>query len=440
MRVPDPFAYFSELAFELRPGAKFELLHMERLLARMGHPERRFRSIHIAGTNGKGSTAATLEAIYRHSGVRTGLFTSPHLETITERIRLLGVDISAEQFSSAFVPVYSAIQDLLQTRELPHPPSYFETVTAVAFQAFADAGIELAVVEVGLGGRLDATNVLEPLLSIITPIGFDHQQYLGTTLSAIAGEKAGIIKPGIPVLTAWQAPEALAVLHRRAHMTGVTLQFAPETSNLHLEDDGTFRFDVSYRGAMLPVRPLLPGRHQVENTRLAIAACEVLGDVFPVSPQQLQPGLDAIRWPGRLERFVLDKQVIWLDGAHNEMGAAALASFMESFFKQTKPVLLFGSMSDKDVEAIAAMLFSHAAAVVLTSVEHPRAVPVEQLRARLADWQDKLSLLTAPSLDKAMKTALKLAEEQSAPLVVTGSLYLAGAVRHRLVEGQAAQS
>ncbi|MGH9482322.1 MAG: bifunctional folylpolyglutamate synthase/dihydrofolate synthase, partial [Terriglobales bacterium] len=284
---------------ELRPGRKFDLNSIRALLTALGEPHRAWPSVHIAGTNGKGSTAALIEAAARAAGWRTGLYTSPHLERLSERIQINGAEIGSAALAEATSRVRDAVERLLAQGKLPHPPAFFEVVTAVGFAAFAAAGVELAVVEVGLGGRLDATNVIQPRVAVITPIGLDHEQYLGSTLAAIAGEKAGILKRGVGVaVTAPQAPEALAVLRARAGETGVRLHEVASTD-----------------ADAAPPTPL-PGRHQRENAAVAARACALLAEQGLALPlPAVVAGFAAVRWPGRLEK-VCDRPEVWLDGAH----------------------------------------------------------------------------------------------------------------------------
>ncbi|MGH9466862.1 MAG: bifunctional folylpolyglutamate synthase/dihydrofolate synthase, partial [Terriglobales bacterium] len=358
MNATETLAYLRALGAELHPHRKFTLETITQMLEALGNPQRRFSSVHIAGTNGKGSTAALIEAAARAAGWRTGLYTSPHLQRLSERICVAGEEIAPGALAEAATEVHDVIEAMLGRGDLPHAPAFFEVVTAIGFVAFARAGIELAVVEVGLGGRLDATNVLAPLLAVITPVGLDHEAFLGPDIPTIAGEKAGIIKAGLAgVIVAPQAPEALAVLRERAHRMGVRLEEVTTAA-----------------AAEAPATPLR-GAHQRVNAAVAAAACRQLAACgFAVPDAAIASGFAAVRWPGRLE-LICEAPEVFLDGAHNPMAARALAVFLDEYSRtHPRPVLIYGSMRDKAVEEICEVLFPRAAAVVLTAPAHPRAL------------------------------------------------------------------
>jgi len=405
-------AYLGGLGTELRPGRKFSLDAISTLLAALGNPHRRWASVHVAGTNGKGSVAALIESAARAAGWRTGLYTSPHLERLTERIRLGPDEISAAALAAAATPVRDAVERLLAEGKLPNPPAFFEVVTAVGFLAFAQAGIELAVVEVGLGGRLDATNVLDPLVGVITPIGLDHEQYLGSTVAAIAGEKAGIIKPGMAaVVSSPQAPAAEAVIAGRCRELRVPL------------------LEVTSADAVAAPPTPLRGWHQRENAAVAARACAVLGERgFAVPPAAIAAGFAGVRWPGRLEQIASNPAII-LDGAHNPLAARALAVHLEDEQqrRRPKPVIVYGSMRDKAVEEICELLFPRAAAVVLTAPRQPRALSPGALAAACGGWAPRFEI--APDYPGALAAARRLAAPAEADIYVTGSLYLVGEAR-----------
>jgi len=413
-------AYLHSLGTELRPGRRFSLDAITALLAALGNPHRRFASVHIAGTNGKGSVAALIESAIRAAGWRTGLYTSPHLERLAERIRIGADEIPGDALAAAATPVRDVVERLLAEGRLPQPPAFFEVVTAVGFLAFAQAGVELAVVEVGLGGRLDATNVLDPLLGVITPIGLDHEQYLGSTVAAIAGEKAGIIKPGMAsVVCSPQAPEAAAVLAARCRELRVPL--------------------VEIAAAEAQAAPPTPlrGWHQRENAAVAARACALLGmRGFAVPPAAVAAGFAGVRWPGRLEQIAADPAVI-LDGAHNPLAARALAAHLDAERARGRPapVVIYGSMRDKAVEEICELLFPRASAVVLTAPRQPRALSPAALASACGAWAR--SFETAPDFPAALEIARRLAApapgavppSSAADIYVTGSLYLVGEAR-----------
>ncbi len=410
MSAAASLAYLAGLGHEVRPGRKFDLAAITALLDELGAPQRAFASVHVAGTNGKGSVAALIESAARAAGWRTGLYTSPHLQRLSERIRVAGAEIDLAALAAAAGRVRAAAERLLAQGRLPNPPAFFEVLTAVGFTAFAAAGVELAVVEVGMGGRLDATNVLAPRLAVITPIGLDHEAFLGSTLAAIAGEKAGIVKPGQRALvSAPQVEAARAVLRARARATGVEfLEIAAPDA------------------AAAPPTPLR-GRHQRENAALAARVCALLGECgFPVPPAAVARGFAAVDWPGRLETVCASPEII-LDGAHNPLAARALAAFLDEYRSaRPAPVLIYASMRDKAVAEIGEILFPRAAAVVFTAPRQPRALAPEALARACGGLAPHAE--TAPDYPAALAAALRLAPA-AAPIVVCGSLYLVGEAR-----------
>jgi len=404
--------YLLTLGNELR-GARLGLERIDALLDRLARPERAFRSVHVAGTNGKGSTAAMIEAGLRAAGFRTGLFTSPHLLRINERIQTAGREISDDDFCAAFDEVRAAIERLLAEEALDAHPTYFECLTAMAFCHFRRAGVEVAVVEVGLGGRLDATNVLAPAVTVITPIDFDHETYLGRGEASIAAEKAGILKPGVPAVFAPQHPGTRSVLESRAREIGTPVAPLPSASQLR-HRDGFYQFQAGRVNAKLA----LAGEHQVTNALVAIAALELLG----VAPAAIEQGLRNARWPGRLETVAENPQVL-LDGAHNPGGARVLARFIERHHAGRRLWLLYGAMRDKAVDEVAGILFPLAHRVLLTPITQPRAVSAASLAEIVAHHHPRVEITSG------LIEALALARSQAAPtdiILVTGSLYLVG--------------
>ena len=404
-------------------GTKFDLANIGRLLEELGHPEQAWKAVHIAGTNGKGSAAAMLEAVLRSAGYRTGLYTSPHLVRINERIQVAGEEIADADFAAVSAEVVAGVERLLALRELPAYPSFFECLTGIGFEHFRRAHCEIAAVEVGMGGRLDATNALTPLLSIIMPVEFDHEPYLGHTLEQIAFEKAGIIKEGGVVVSAAQQPEAAAVLERAARERGARLVYAQQDALLRL--NGRLRL-------------ALPGRHQAANAAVvATAVQELRGLGVEVSPAALAEGLATVRWPGRLE-WVQGRPPLLLDGAHNPAAARALRAYLrESLLAPNlgatsrRLVLVFGTMRDKAVAEIADLLFPLAAAVVLTRPNQRRAATPQAL----AEVTGHLNLRVLEREEPG--DALELARELAGPdgvVAVTGSLYLVGEIRQLVLE------
>jgi dihydrofolate synthase/folylpolyglutamate synthase len=412
-------------------AAKFNLENIRALAERLGHPERTYPCAHIAGTNGKGSTAAMLESILRGAGFRTGLYTSPHLERINERIRVAGDPISDENFAQSFSRLHELIEELLAAGRLRAHPTYFECLTAMAFEHFARARVEFGVFEVGLGGRLDATNVVEPVVTLVTPIDFDHENFLGHSLAEIAAEKAGILKPGVPVITATQRPEAFAVIARRAAQLGCRMIEAERAYRVATEswEEGCARATVSEKETdwRIDVRLNLRGRFQLRNALTAIAAARVLRRLGCAIPDEaIERGIAAAQWPGRLE-LLQERPAVYLDGAHNPAAARELAAFWEERFGGRRIVLVFGAMRDKAVDEIAGLLFPRAAAVILTEPHSPRAISAAQL-AQVAGHHARRHEVAADA-EEAVERALELAGADDA-VFVTGSLYLVGALRH----------
>ncbi|MGH9657572.1 MAG: bifunctional folylpolyglutamate synthase/dihydrofolate synthase, partial [Bryobacteraceae bacterium] len=373
---------------------------IERLLDALGNPHRGGRYIHVAGTNGKGSTCAMIEAGLRAAGVRTGLYTSPHLLEPTERIRIGGEPVSADQFLAAFDQVHAAAGRVLEEH-----PTYFETVTAMAFVLFRELAVETAVLEVGLGGRLDATNVVEPELAVITPVDFDHEAYLGRSLERIAAEKAGILKAGAAAVVTAQRPEAEAAIESRAAELGIAPVRPAAASGVVLHRRGS-RFHLGGLRLDCP----LAGEHQVENACTAATALRELG----VKGAAIEAGIRGVRWPGRLDCVSGDPEII-LDGAHNPAGARALASYIRRFYGDRNVTLIYGAMRDKSVEEISGILFPLAAEVIVTAPRQERAVRPETIAA----------MTTHPRLRIAPGVAEALERPPPAPPVfVTGSLFV----------------
>jgi dihydrofolate synthase / folylpolyglutamate synthase len=412
-------------------AAKFDLENISVLAERLGRPDRAYPSAHIAGTNGKGSTAAFLESILRQAGFQTGLNTSPHLERINERIRINGEEIGYETFAETFTRIHLLIEELLAVGKLRAHPTYFECVTAMAFESFARARIEFGVFEVGLGGRLDATNILSPVVTIITRIDFDHENFLGHSLREIAGEKAGILKAGVPVVLAEQHPEAREVVRARAKELGCPV----------IEPSQVFRVDQeSIKNGMLHARvteissgtsfdltPSLAGRFQLENALNALAASRFLQTRgFRIPDVALSQGIAGAVWPGRLEKLQSSPDV-YLDGAHNPGAARELAKFLAQSFAGRKIWLLYGALRDKAVDEIAGQLFPHASEVIFTEPRTSRAISASRLAEIAAHHASHFRVI--PSAEQALDLALEEAAPEDA-IFITGSLYLVGQLRH----------
>ncbi len=417
MTYPDSVRFLYSLGNEVKT-AKYGLVRITTLLDALGNPQRLRRIVHVAGTNGKGSTCAMIESGLRAAGLRTGLFTSPHLVEPTERIRINGCPVGAREFSEAFDRVHASAEQLLNQGAIDFHPTYFETVTAMAFVLFSEMKTDAAVLEVGLGGRLDATNVVSPELCVITPVDFDHEALLGKSLEAIAGEKAGILKTGVPAVFAAQRPEAQAELDRRAAELGVEVVRAQQEWSVE-ELSYTARGSKFTAQAGMPI-PLhiecpLAGAHQVANAVVAIAVLDKLG----VSPAAIERGIRSARWPGRLDRISESPEII-VDGAHNPAGARALADYIRQFYSGRHIVMIYGAMRDKAVEEMAGILFPLVDEVIATAPHQSRAVDSETIRG-LAEHP---RVRTAPDL----AAALDMARTESADRVIfiSGSLFLVG--------------
>ncbi len=412
-------------------AAKFNLENITTLLERLGRPDRAYPVVHIAGTNGKGSTAAFMERILREAGFRTGLNTSPHLERINERIRIDGEEISDERFAEVFTRIHGVIEELLAEGKLHAHPTYFECVTALAFEALAQERVEFAVIEVGLGGRLDATNVVAPVVSVITRIDFDHENYLGHSLKEIAREKAGILKPQVPAVFAAQFPEVREVLLERAGDLHCAIVETSESFRVEEEamQDGCVRAVVIEvaSGKSFSLKPNLPGKFQLQNAMNALAAARVLqGRGYGLSDENIVNGVAATAWPGRLERLQTRPDV-YLDGAHNPGAARELALFLQENFASRRVYLIYGAMRDKAVDEVAGLLFPHAYEVVFTQPGTPRAVSATQLAEMAGDHAARFSI--RPDAAQAMESVLAVASPEDA-IFITGSLYLVGELRH----------
>ncbi len=385
-------------------GAKLDLENTLALARMTGNPERGLRFIHVAGTNGKGSTCAILESIYRAAGLKTGLFTSPHLVAFGERIQINRRPISPEEI----VSLVEELWPLLRRFEGAGHPTFFEVVTVMALLHFARNHCDLVLWETGLGGRLDATNIVTPIASVITNIQYDHQKWLGETLPSIAREKAGIIKPGVPVITGTDPGEALEVISKRAQELSSPLTVLPPTASLEPPLDS--------------IRLPLLGEHQKLNAALALATVRTLSSVQPVSQAQIIEGLSTVSWPGRLQ--VVERasgQKLVLDGAHNPAGASILASALRDLFRDTKPTLILGILRDKDWQAMCALLAPRASRLLLVPVHSERTAEPHSLAGVCHDANATVPTQECASLAEAMEISA------SDPFVViAGSLYLIG--------------
>jgi dihydrofolate synthase / folylpolyglutamate synthase len=411
-------------------AAKFDLENITVLAERLGRPDRVYPTAHIAGTNGKGSTAAFFESILRHAGFPTGLNTSPHLEKINERVRVNGEEIGDDAFAETLTRIQGLIEELLAAGKLRAHPTYFECLTAMAFEYFAQSRIEFGVFEVGLGGRLDATNILSPAVSLITRIDFDHENFLGHSLREIAREKAGIVKPGVPVVVADQPGEAREVVLSRANELGSPIVETSAAYSIDQEsfEDGCVRARVTEckTGWTAEIAPRLPGRFQLQNALNAVAAARVLRQRgFRITDEAMTQGVAAAEWPGRLEK-IHSRPDVYLDGAHNPGAARELAAFWGQNFVGQKIWLIYGTLRDKAIDEVAGVLFARATEVIFTEPRTTRAISAAQLAEIAGHHAANFSIIA--DAEEALENALRKAGRDDA-IFITGSLYLVGQLR-----------
>ena len=386
---------------------KLGLRNTELLLKALDNPERAFPSVQIAGTNGKGSTAVMLDSICRAAGIKSGLYTSPHLVSITERIRVSGEAIAREDFAACATTVRNVSEQLLRDKQIEALPTFFEQLTAIALLAFRNAGIELAILETGLGGRLDSTTAANARIVAITQIAMDHEEYLGNTLESIASEKAAIIRPGVQAVIGKQQPEAMAVLLKRCKETGVV----PIVAN-----------ERRYEQVQLGLR----GRHQNDNAAVAICVAELL----QIPEAAIVSGLEHAQHPGRLE-LITHKPPFLLDGAHNPAGCRALRDYLDEC--ASRPLtLVFGAMRDKQLDQIGEILFPVADALILTPVNNPRSASLEVLRSIAARFA-RGTVIETSSSDEALQAALA-STPPNGLICIAGSLYLIGEMRPSILK------
>ncbi len=430
-------------------GIKLGLDQIRLLLRALDAPDRAFPSIIVAGTNGKGSVTAMIERGLRAAGYRTGRYTSPHLTTIEERVAIDGTPIGAEAFDRLAERIRGA------AASLPHPPSFFEATTALALDAFREARVDVAVLEVGLGGRLDATNAVTPVLAVITAIALDHQQYLGDSIEAIAAEKAGIIKPAVVTVLGANPASVRAVVERTAADRGAPIVYAPDgvTMDAVMAGGLTSLSLTTPAGVWPPITLGLRGRHQIDNAVTAARALETLdaSGILTVPARAREAALTRVVWPARLEMRQwrrpagsgdqpagsgdqpagsgdqIDVLDILIDGAHNPAGASALAAYLAEAYGRPVPIV-FGAMQDKDVSGIVRALVPAASAFICTAAQTPRAARPDALAQLVREAASQVPVVTA----KTPESALSAAAPFGVPIVVAGSLYLAGEIREFL--------
>jgi dihydrofolate synthase/folylpolyglutamate synthase len=435
MNYPECLKYLADLGQELH-GLKFGLEAISQIMVELGRPHERYETAIVAGTNGKGSCCAMLSSIVEHAGYSTGLFTSPHLVRVNERMRVNGREVSDEDFATAFTAVAATVERLVNLRKLEKPPSFFEFLTATAFLHFANAKVKFAVLEVGMGGRLDATNITEPRVALITDIDYDHMEYLGSTLAAIAAEKAGVIKPHRAVVSAVDDPEAAAVIRHRAESCGaelLELRNVAQITRLHAIQ-GRYSFDLAigeehFAGLTCP----LLGKFQVKNTVAAVvAAWQLHANGFEISRRSILQGLGSATWPGRLEP-ILPKPLVLLDGGHNPGAARELATFIREELPGRRIRMVYASMRDKAVREICASLFPLAEEIYLTHPDSVRASTPDEILAALGSRPSNLHIEVEPA--RALEKAVVASSPDDVVLVV-GSLFLVGAIKKAQGEGK----
>lgn len=455
MNYREAIDYLYSLGNETK-AMKLGLESVRALCRVLDDPQRKYPIVHIAGTNGKGSTSAMVEAIARAAGLKTGLYTSPHLIVINERIRVEGVNISDDDFASLATSVRMAGERLVRQGVLLAPPTYFEQVTAIGLLYFAECGVDLAILEVGLGGRLDATNVCEPLVAAITPVSFDHQEYLGYTLAEIAGEKAGIIKPRVPVIVAPQEPEAMAVIVEKAQQIGTELIAvdspahelisceAIQSATRNTLSEGLFEFSYRTMRDEYLIELNLRGVHQVANARTAIhLAEELIEQGIPLSHLSVALGLRQVVWPGRLEMIeVGDKQrnivlPMLLDGAHNPAGAKNLSDYLKQFCAERPITMILGMLADKPLEEMAQLLMPLADQIIATRISSPRTSDPQAIAA-LAERHGKPAI-SVDSAAQALEQAIGRTQANGL-ICICGSLYLIGEAKQILAAKKSTMS
>lgn len=413
MNFQESEKYLYSLGNEVE-AMKLGLENIRRLLAELGNPQDNSLKVQVAGTNGKGSVCAFLDSICGEADIRRGLYTSPHLISITERIKIDGDDISEDEFARLATTVRTTSERLLSEGELRYTPTFFEQVTAIALLGFAEAKVELSVLETGLGGRLDATTAANAEIAAITQIDLDHQEYLGDTIKEIAAEKAAIIREQTEaVVIGRQSPAVMNVLHGVIGESNSRGVFVRETAVV---------FDESSLG--MPLRSLvgslnLRGAHQVANAEVAILIADLLRKYFPINDENIRNGLNTAIHPGRLEYI----EKVLLDGAHNIAGAKALLNYL-TYVEKRPLTMIFGAMRGKDVAEIAEILWPRAERLILTQPPNSRAMTAEELLEFVPEGFDVEKIVTTNSVEDALAAA-----ESTELILVTGSLYLVGEVR-----------
>jgi len=430
VNFPESEKYLLSLGNEVS-AMKLGLENIRKLLAAVGDPQKNYVKVQVAGTNGKGSVCAFLDSICREAGIEVGVFTSPHLISVTERVRIIGADISEDEFARLATFVREKAENLVAQGELETVPTYFEQVTAIALVAFAEAKVKLAILETGLGGRYDATTAANAEIAAITRIDLDHQEYLGDTIEEIAAEKAAIVREDSKVIVAHQSKAVERVILGRCREVGVDPQWASTSIEVKNEPIilpalfGSIRTSKAYYG-YLELWNML-GRHQFENAAVAVGLAETLQEAgFAISTDEITIGLETASHPGRLE---YDGRYLF-DGAHNIGGARALREFLDGSI--TRPItLIFGAMKDKEVREIAGILFPKAANIILTRPDNSRAMAADEIATAAQDLIDRDRCFLTGNVADALAKADGIAGKDSI-ILITGSLYLVGEAKRIL--------
>ena len=407
---------------------KLGLDSMEAFLDRVGHPQRGLKCIHVAGTNGKGSVSSALLAVLSRAGYRVGLYTSPHLSSVRERFRINDTFIPEADFAR----VASQIREVLGSEQI----TYFEFTTALALLWFAQEEVDLAILEVGMGGRLDATNVVTPLVGVITNVTMDHEAYLGDTLEAVAREKAGIIKPNVPLVSAVAADVSRVVVEKTCAEKGAPLHLLGRDFSMRTDAAGGWEYvGVGGSHRLSGLQCNLIGRHQADNMAVVLAVCDLLQERYPVPEAAIREGLAAVRWPGRLESFQVqrdgEERRFLLDGAHNPAGVASLVAALREDFTYRKLLMVWGSMADKDLAGTLAQVAPLADTLILTRPAGERSATASQLLDQVAPAYRDKAVQTA-DIHEALSRAWELAGPDDL-ICIAGSLYLVGAARQELL-------
>jgi dihydrofolate synthase/folylpolyglutamate synthase len=411
---------------------KLGLRNTKTLLTALGDPHKGFPAVQIAGTNGKGSTAVMLDSICRAARIRAGLFTSPHLISITERIKIGGEATSEDEFARLTTVVKTAADELVSRGDLATRPTFFEHVTAIALFAFHEANVELAILETGLGGRLDSTTAAQADVVAITQVAMDHEEYLGHTLGEIAAEKAAIIRPGVTAIIGPQSPPAMDVILRRCEEVHVTPSIVTSdcAASESAQTTGDGRFSVTLQTSQSIYEKVslgLRGRHQIDNARVAVALAEAMRERgFPIGREQIIEGLESAKHAGRLELWQTERPILF-DGAHNPAAAQTLRAYLDEFVRQ--PItIIFGAMKDKRLHEMAEILFPKADKLILTELDNPRAASIEELKAAVPSDLDQKTIYESSSVKEALRIAREISEANDL-ILITGSLYLVGAAQ-----------